>query len=85
MEDVKKLLATLGLNSSSADSIYTAICDAPANYPKYYVGYLEILSLKDAAKTLWEEDYSDYAFHEWILTSGPGDFGSLGQKLKSEN
>ena len=85
LEDVKKLLTTLGLNSSSADSIYTAICDAPANYPKYYVGYLEILSLKDAAKTLWEEDYSDYAFHEWILTSGPGDFRSLGQKLKSEN
>ena len=85
LEDVKKLLATLGLNSSSADSIYTAICDAPANYPKYYVGYLEILSLKDAAKTLWEGDYSDYAFHEWILTSGPGDFRSLGQKLKSEN
>ena len=85
LEDVKKLLTTLGLNSSSADSIYTAICDAPANYPKYYVGYLEILSLKDAAKTLWEEDYSDYAFHEWILTSGPGDFRSLEQKLKSEN
>lgn len=84
LQDVEKLLKTLGLNSSSAQSIYTAICDAPANYPKYYVGYLEILELKDLATELWGENYSDYAFHEWILTSGPADFGSLAEKLKSE-
>ena len=85
LQDVEKLLKTLGLNSSSAESIYTAICDAPANYPKYYVGCLEILNLKNTAKELWGEDYTDYAFHEWLLTSGPGDFGSLEEKLKNEN
>ena len=84
LQDVEKLLKTLGLNSSSAQSIYTAICDAPANYPKYYVGYLEILELKDLATELWGESYSDYAFHEWLLTSGPADFGSLEEKLKNE-
>ena len=84
LQDVEKLLKTLELNSSSAESIYAAICDAPANYPKYYVGYLEILELKDLATELWGENYSDYAFHEWILTSGPADFGSLAEKLKSE-
>ena len=85
LQDVEKLLKTLGLNSSSAESIYAAICDAPANYPKYYVGYLEILNLKNTAKELWGEGYTDYAFHEWLLTSGPGDFGSLEEKLKNEN
>ena len=84
LEDVEKLLKSLGLNSSSAESVYTAICDAPANYPKYYVGYLEILELKEIAKELWGDNYSDYAFHEWILESGAGDFGSLAQKLKDE-
>ena len=84
LQDVEKLLKTLGLNSSSSQSIYTAICDAPANYPKYYVGYLEILNLRETAKKLWGDNYSDYAFHEWILTSGPADFGSLEEKLKSE-
>lgn len=85
LPDVEKLLKTLGLNSSSAESIYAAICDAPANYPKYYVGYLEILELKNMAMELWGENYSDYVFHEWLLTSGPGDFGSLEEKLKDEN
>ena len=85
LPDVEKLLKTLGLNSSSAESIYAAICDAPANYPKYYVGYLEILELKNMAMELWGENYSDYVFHEWLLTSGPGDFGSLDEKLKDEN
>lgn len=81
LQQVEDLLKTLGLNTASAESIYIAICDAPANYPKYYVGYLEILELKDTAKELWKDDYSDYAFHEWILTSGPADFGSLKKKL----
>ena len=82
LNDVETLLTTLGLNSSSAASIYEVICDAPANYPKYYVGYLEILNLKDTAKELWGEDYTDYAFHKWLLGTGPGDFGSLEEKLR---
>ena len=81
LQQVEDLLKILGLNSASAESIYTAICDSPSNYPKYYVGYLEILELKDTAKEIWEEDYSDYAFHEWILKTGPADFGSLKKKL----
>ena len=84
LQDVEALLATLGLNASSAVPVYEAICDAPANYPKYYVGYLEILELKETAKELWAENYSDYTFHEWLLETGPGDFGSLEQKLKRD-
>lgn len=83
LQDVEKLLKTLGLNSSSAESIFAAICDAPANYPKYYVGYLEILNLKETARELLGADYSDYNFHQWLLESGPADFGSLEQKLKA--
>lgn len=81
VEDVQKLLKSLGLNVSSAQTIYEVICDDPANYPKYYVGYLEILNLKETAKTLWKEDYSDYAFHKWLLETGGGDFESLTDKL----
>ena len=81
LQEVEQLLKTLGLNSSSAKPIYEAICDAPANYPKYYVGYLEILNLKDSAKELWNDAYSDYNFHKWLLETGPADFGSLAKKL----
>jgi uncharacterized protein (DUF885 family) len=85
LQDVKELLTTLGLNSASADSLYAAICEAPANYPKYYVGYLEILELKNTAKKLWGSKYSDYEFHKWLLETGGGDFSSLTWKLTQES
>lgn len=84
LQNVKDLLTNLGLNSASAESIYTAICDSPANYPKYYVGYLEILELKNTAKKLWGAKYSDYEFHKWLLETGGGDFTSLAWKLNQE-
>ena len=82
LAEVTTLFQNLGLNTTSAESVYEAICDAPANYPKYYVGYLEVLELRDKAKALWGEKYSDYNFHEWLLKTGPGDFGSLTAFLK---
>ena len=81
LEETEALLKSLGLNAANATMIYEAICDAPANYPKYYVGYLEILNLKDSAAALWGDDYSDYRFHQWFLEAGPADFGSLQKKL----
>ncbi len=81
--DVETLLTNLGLGSSSAAAVYSAICDAPANYPKYYVGYLEILDLQNTAKELWGENYSDYTFHKWLLETGGGDFGSLRECLEN--
>ncbi len=83
LTDVETLLTNLGLNSSSAGSVYEVICDAPANYPKYYVGYLEILNLKNTAQKLWGESYTDYSFHKWLLETGGGDFGSLNMFLES--
>ena len=81
LQEVKELLTALGLNSASAEALYNTICDSPANYPKYYVGYLEILELKNTAKELWGTKYSDYDFHKWILETGSGDFTSLKWKL----
>ena len=82
LEKTKALLQTLGLNVQNAESIYEIICDAPANYPKYYVGYLEILNLQMSAKTLWNENYSDYRFHKWLLGTGGGDYKNLGELLQ---
>lgn len=77
LERVRDLLDTLGLNTDNAETIYEVICDSPANYLKYYVGYLEILELKEKAKELWEEEYSDYEFHKWLLETGGGDYKNL--------
>ena len=77
LERVRDLLDTLGLNTDNAETIYKVICDSPGNYLKYYVGYLEILELKEKAKELWGEEYSDYEFHKWMLETGGGDYKNL--------
>lgn len=74
---VRDLLDTLGLNTDNAETIYEVICDSPSNYLKYYVGYLEILELKEKAKEHWGEEYSDYEFHKWLLETGGGDYKNL--------
>lgn len=80
---IHRTLANFGISSpESTSAIYEYIVEAPANYPKYYVGYLEILSLQRDALALWGENYSTLAFHEFFLKNGPADFRSLGKQLQ---
>ena len=84
-ERTKKLLADHGItNEDTCREIFEYIVEEPGNYPKYYWGYMEILSLKDTAKEQMGEYYSDYAFHQFFLENGPSDFSTLTQKLKEE-
>ena len=50
---------------------------------KYYLGYLEIESLRSNAQAKWGDDYTDYRFHEFMLDNGPADIRTL-QSLLSE-
>ena len=45
--------------------------ETPANYLKYYVGYLNFLDLKEEQQTLLGEDFDLKAFHQQILAIGP--------------
>ena len=79
---VAKVLEKFGItNSSSTRAIYAYIAQEPCNYLKYYLGYLEILSLQEQAKELWGNEYSDYRFHCFYLDCGPSDFLSLQERL----
>ncbi len=79
---VAEVLEHFGVNNpTSASAIYTYIAENPCNYMKYYLGYLEILQLQEAAKATWGDAYSDYAFHCFYLDSGPSDFTSLTERL----
>lgn len=81
---IHKTLANFGITSpESTSAIYAYIVEEPANYLKYYLGYLEILSLQKEAQTLWGSAYSDYAFHEFFLSNGPADFKTLSSCLQS--
>ena len=54
--------------------IYELIISDPANYLKYYVGYLEILDLKKASLKKKKEKFSQKKFHKSILDIGPAPF-----------
>ena len=86
LQQTAEVLAQFGItNSSSVSTIYEYIVEEPANYPKYYLGYLEILQLKDACQEAWGDDYSEYAFHKFFLDNGPADFGTLHELAAERN
>lgn len=81
-EQVHDVLSALGISEPEVTrSIYDYIAEEPSNYLKYYLGYLEILQLKDAAREKWGTDYSDLRFHTFFLDCGPSDFTTLCEAL----
>lgn len=83
LSQTETLLAMFGIPKEAAQDIYAYIEQEPANYLKYYLSYLEILSLKEEAAQLWGEEYSDYRFHQFYLDAGPSDFLSLEERLQN--
>lgn len=80
---VHEMLSAIGIsNPDTTRAIYEYITEEPANYLKYYLGYLEILSLKAQAKKLWGKAYNEYCFHKFYLENGPADFSSLQIQLR---
>lgn len=78
VEKVSDFLSGFGITDPAVvQNVYDYIAQEPANYPKYYVSYLEFEKLKEEAKEKWGEDYSDMRFHQKILETGPCPFPVL--------
>ncbi len=83
-EDVCTILSSFGsLQEDTMRAVYSYIAEEPCNYPKYYLGYLEIMELKKQAAALWGGNDSAflYRFHCFLLENGPADFGTLTKLL----
>ncbi len=75
-DEVSAFLTQLGFSESTAESLYTAILEAPANYLQYYVGYLNFVSLRDTlSETI--SGFTLKAFHQAVLETGPAPFDIL--------
>ncbi len=82
LSDTIKFWSDYGISDVDAVSeIYTYIISEPANYLKYYVGYLQFLNLKDMAKEKYGSNYSDIAFHQALLDIGPAPFDLIEKYL----
>lgn len=64
-------------DTKTIQDIYELIVADPANYLKYYIGYLEFLELKKDAIAAWGKDFSQIRFHQEVLTLGPASFDLL--------
>lgn len=64
-------------NPEAADSLYQIVCEDPANYMKYYVGYLEISEMREKAEEVLGNDFDAKAFHTFLLDFGPAPFSLI--------
>lgn len=63
------------LNGTSiVDDLYTTLIANPTNYLEYYVGYLEILKMKNTAEKSLKNKFNLKDFHTFLLDMGPAPF-----------
>ncbi len=56
------------------ETIYHAMKNAPSNYMTYFVGYLEILKMRDRAQEILKDKFQIKEFHRFLLDMGPAPF-----------
>lgn len=82
-DNVSHFLSELGISSkTAANSIYDAALESPANYLKYYLGYLTFLDLQAYCQQKWPDQFQLSDFHKRVLEIGPCQFPVLEKYLK---
>lgn len=77
LTDVNNFFKENGFNNYYTAELYAYVVEAPANYLSYFIGYLEIMDLKEHCKKQLMENYSEIEFHKLLLDIGPSDFTTL--------
>lgn len=81
LQDTRAFFEEQGFNSYYAQDVYAYVVEAPANYLSYFIGYLEIVDIKDAYQRQELENYSEKEFHKKLLEVGPADFDTVRKYL----
>ena len=77
-------LASFGItDQETAAEIFQYIIENPANYLKYYLGYLNFISLRDEVRSIEGNSFYLKDFHESLLKIGPGPFPVVKKYLLS--
>ena len=79
--DVASFLSKFGITEDTANTLYNNILEAPANYLKYYVGYLNFKDLQSYMKNILGDRFSLKEYHARVLKIGPCSFSTLKQYL----
>ena len=75
VEDTEAFFKNYGITDKDAvGEIYKLILGSPANYLKYYIGYVEFLELKKMWVDEKGKDFLQKEFHSAVLKIGPAPF-----------
>ena len=73
--DTVRFFSDYGINDPNAvQSVYELIIGSPANYLKYYIGYLKFYELKKEMADALGNQFSQKEFHRAVLDVGPAPF-----------
>lgn len=75
LTDTVRFFSDYGINDPNAvQSVYKLIIGSPANYLKYYIGYLKFYELKKEMADALGNQFSQKEFHRAVLDVGPASF-----------
>lgn len=78
-------LSQLGITDNTIQKeIYQVIVEDPANYLKYYLGYLQFLDLQQEVRELSGDAFHLHSFHQKVLSAGPCQFPILKQWILTQ-
>lgn len=81
-QDTADFLNEIGISEPDMHKqMFENIVGSPGNYLNYYVGYLEILELKEDAEEALGSGFDLKAFNKFLLDVGPACFDILSDKL----
>lgn len=85
MDTTADTLAVFGItDQETCQEIFQYIIENPANYLKYYLGYLNFISLKDTVQTETGSSFNLKEFHKNLLDIGPAPFPVVEKYLLAE-
>ena len=81
LQDTADYLKKQGMDSSSAEELYTTMIGDPAVYQSYSTGYYEMKELRDYAEEKMGDDFDLRTFNTIILETGPCQFDILKEQV----
>lgn len=74
IEDTTEFIVDLGYSEEAAKEVYEALIEDPCSYLTYYIGYLEIMEMRNTAEKELGNSFTRKSFHKFILDIGPAPF-----------
>ena len=81
-EQAASFLRVFGISPKTAAEVYQYVVETPANYLKYYWGYLNFLDLRKTEEKRLGENFSLKEFHQKVLEIGAVPFPVLEKYIK---